>query len=911
MPTEQNDAILNITSNSLLECLFHYAKTTPTHDAVVTPCFSLSYAQLTERVQAQVVVLNNLGVSSNSVIGIRCTDDAQHLVLCLATSYIGATSCTIPSYEDEEIQKVVIKQCCVTLVLDNSHAVDLTTSADIAEIRSVEKPVAQASLLFSTSGTTGEPKLVEHYDSDIVEQAHRHISSKQERFTCRASMEHNFAKRHRLYCVAMGATNVFLSENLASIVTDCRALKVNVIHLSSFQAQELLNQPGIGKLPSLRLKLGGSHIPSKLRAQLRASITDNFQAGYGTTETGAIAFTDPRDADAGESVGKALPGIEVRCVDGQRNPVNVGERGELAIRAKGMFRAYRGKPEMTSQRLQNGWFYTGDIGYIDDQHRLYLVGRSDDMFMFNSMNIYPQDIESEIRRYPGVTDAVVLPKESIVHGQIPVALVVFNQHLKPDLSRLRKFVKKRVGVRSPKQYTVVDEIPTTMSGKISRIEASKLTKKSEKIRQEIMGLLDDKHTQHIKSSQISDFIEGKRDLSFGKLQMDSLSRMDLLVSLETQYDIVITPQELALFRTLGKLSSRVLTGLKQELVKQQDQQHYFSGVIFDNVEQADEPKPYIVRFFQRLYSYCETVARLNQVFANLEHRLTPCDVACLDYFHEKGLLIPHNSAIKFQSAVSFWLNETKKLMLNSGKSTPESFVVRNIAPGMLLFSDPKKTTEKTLLIGLPPRGVRHLMMPSAVLLQHIDSAKYDLLMISGAKNGGYQFGTFPFGRVLHQQAQWLTDQEWFKQYKRIRTLGFSAGSFPAIALGYLLNAELALSIAGRFHKKKHPLINLDKITTMWGVLRKGRCDRVLISYSADNVRDQQFARFFTKVCKAKEIRVTIKTEKLPHLMLRRLAERGELATYFDQTLFAEPDNVFFNDHRKKELISFPLFQENS
>ena len=889
--------------NSLLEYLFYYAEVTPSHDAVVSGELTLSYEQLLARVQRQVKALEALGAFESSVVGIRCDDDVRHLILCLATTYIGATSCTVPTYEDEESQQALIDACQVTIVVDETSVIDLTESVIDRGEQITAQPAKQACLLFATSGTTGKPKLVVHYDTDLVAQAHRHINSNLERFACRASMEHNFAKRHRLYCIAMGATNIFLSNNLESLVEDCQRFDVNVMHVSSFQAQELLTLPDTKGLPSIRLKLGGSHIPFKLREHLRASITPQLQAGYGTTETGAIAFTDPEDDQAGESVGQTLPGIEIRTVDEKRRALQFGEKGELAVRCKGMFRAYQGQQELTSQRLEDGWFYTGDIGYLDEQQRIHIYGRSDDMFTFNSMNIYPQEIEAEIRQYPDVIDAVVLPKPSQVHGNIPVALVVFNPYMKPDLPGLRKFVQKRVGVRSPRHYTVVDKIPTNTSGKISRLEASKLTDKSDQIREEMVALLDEKHRQHARASQIKDFIVGKRDLSFRKLQMDSLARMDLLVSLETQYDIVITPQELARLRTLGKLASRVLTMPKPtSAVKNQPVKREKGG------EKTTGVPPYIVRFFHRLFTYCSTVTQLNQIFVKLEHRLTPLDVEQLAMFHSRGLLIPPEAEAKFHSAISFWMDETRRLMLNSNKEATELFGLRRVTPEMALFSGPNKATGKTLIIGFPPRDVRHLMMPNAVFLQHIDSSQYDFLMISEEQNNEAS-KKLSFGKKLEQQAQWLAKQEWFKEYGQIRVFGYSAGSFPALIFAYILNAELVLSIAGRFHKKKHVMINLGRTVTVWRAVKEGNCNNTIFSYSENNKRDRKFAQFFNKMCKAKEIAIKIKTEKLSHLMLRRLAERGELATYLAQTLFAKSANTHPNKGKGKTVLNFPIVHE--
>ena len=598
---------------TLIERLFHHAETNPNHDAIVTSTFTLSYAQLAQFVRAQVKKFNDTGISDHSVIGIKCANDTQHLVLCLAATHLGATSCTVPSYEADLAQNAVMTSFGATCVVDENIAIDpMSQNLDVVEnnteLALMETDASEAQLLFSTSGTTGEPKLVVHRGSDLVKQAHRHIGSEQERFACLASMEQNFVKRHRLYCVAVGATNVFLDAEQPLLVNQCQSLNVNVIHVSAFQAQELLAIPDIGKLSNIRLKLGGSHVSLSLRQQLRSNITHNLQAGYGTTETGAIAFTDADDLSAGESVGQALPGIEIRTVTPERKPLGIGEHGELAIRCDGMFRGYRGRANLTTAQLEDGWFYTGDIGYLDKQQRIYLCGRSDDMFVFNSMNIYPQDIESQICQHPDIIDAVVLSKTSSVHGQIPVALVVFAKHVKPDLPSLKKFVRERTGVRSPRQFTIVDEIPRNATGKISRSDAISLSVESDQIRSSIIHALTDAHAlDNLKPSLIAAFENGDKDITLYEIGMDSLARMELLIVLEMDYNVVIMPHEFIQLRTLDDIVSHVLTPPSQD----EAEQNVGTVVSDKNVapEQNDTP-PYVVRFFQRLYRYCNTVAQL-------------------------------------------------------------------------------------------------------------------------------------------------------------------------------------------------------------------------------------------------------------------------------------------------------------
>ena len=95
------------------------------------------------------------------------------------------------------------------------------------------------------------------------------------------------------------------------------------------------------------------------------------------------------------------------------------------------------------------------------------------MFVFNSVNIHPQDIESQLRQFPAVADAAVLPKRSPVHGDIPVALIV-PAGGPPDIRALTAFMRERVGIRCPRQFVVVERIPRNAAGKIIRAEAQQM-----------------------------------------------------------------------------------------------------------------------------------------------------------------------------------------------------------------------------------------------------------------------------------------------------------------------------------------------------------------------------------------------------------------------------------------------------
>lgn len=458
-------------TDSLSGRLADHARADAERCAVAAPGISLSYGELDARVSERAAAL---GAGPGDVVGIERVPEVEHLIATLALERAGATSFALPGHGSAEERERALDRVGATAVLGEDGSLAPVDSPGTAWDEPRFAAATGPKLLFSTSGTTGEPKVVVHSGENLVLQARRHVSGPSERFACLAAMEHNFARRHRLYCVAMGGTNVFPETSPAALVQSLLSLDASTLHVSAFQAQELLALPGLDGLRGIKLKLGGSHVPEALRARLREEITTDVHCGYGTTETGAIGFTDPADEGSAESVGRALDGLEIAILDADRAPLHADERGEVAIRCDGMFLGYLGRSELTDARLVSGWFHTGDVGRLDAEGRLRLGGRGDDMFVFNSMNIHPQDLEAELRQHPGVLDAVVVPKPSPVHGDVPVALVVLGGEQAPDARALKAFARERLGLRSPRRFQTVDAIPRNAAGKIDRAEARAL-----------------------------------------------------------------------------------------------------------------------------------------------------------------------------------------------------------------------------------------------------------------------------------------------------------------------------------------------------------------------------------------------------------------------------------------------------
>ena len=166
------------------------------------------------------------------------------------------------------------------------------------------------------------------------------------------------------------------------------------------------------------------------------------------------------------SVGRALPDFELKLKDIDREGV-----GEIFIKGKGMIDAYFSPWQGRGEILQDGWFRTGDLGRIDVDGFLYIVGRDKDVINFVGMKIFAQEVESVINQYPLVKESLVYGVAHHRYGELPIAKVVLLDGQVDDAlaDNLRRFCYQRLAqYKAPKEFQFVEHLPRTASGKIKR-----------------------------------------------------------------------------------------------------------------------------------------------------------------------------------------------------------------------------------------------------------------------------------------------------------------------------------------------------------------------------------------------------------------------------------------------------------
>ncbi|MFH1116656.1 MAG: AMP-binding protein [Pseudomonadota bacterium] len=233
-------------------------------------------------------------------------------------------------------------------------------------------------------------------------------------------------------------------------------------------------------LSSMRLFISGS-APLLENQFLRFTRHTGFPIleRYGMTEAGMIASNpvDPAGRKA-TSVGFPLPGVELRVVDSGGLDVHPGEVGEILIRGDNVFSGYWVMPEKTRESFADGWFRSGDLGYLDqdDGGRLYLVGRAKELIITGGYNVYPKEIENVLEGHDGVREAAVVGMPDADFGERVVAVVALREPASGATPEtLIEYCRERLaGYKCPKEVLVTGSLPRNAMGKLQKNELKDL-----------------------------------------------------------------------------------------------------------------------------------------------------------------------------------------------------------------------------------------------------------------------------------------------------------------------------------------------------------------------------------------------------------------------------------------------------
>ena len=222
-------------------------------------------------------------------------------------------------------------------------------------------------------------------------------------------------------------------------------------------------------LGSLRyLTTGGAPLSVAVREEFERRVPGvRVCDGYGCTEVTSTATMNPYDAPRSGSVGLPLPGVGVRVVNEQDEPVGTGADGEVCVRSAGVMQGYWRDPPATAAAVRDGWLHTGDVGHLDADGYLYVVDRIKDLIIRGGFNVYPRDVEDVLLSHPAVATAAVVGRPDPVLGEEVVAYVSLSGPV--EVEELISWCQGRLGRHKyPRQVRILPVVPLTSVGKTDR-----------------------------------------------------------------------------------------------------------------------------------------------------------------------------------------------------------------------------------------------------------------------------------------------------------------------------------------------------------------------------------------------------------------------------------------------------------
>ncbi|WP_435077251.1 class I adenylate-forming enzyme family protein [Halococcus sp. AFM35] len=452
-----------------------------------------SYRDLDERVERTAGRLAALGLSG-AHLGCLLETRPATVALVHAAARLGCVLAPLntrltPAELDGHIERADLA-ALVCGVDTAATAVELSTEIPVASVDDADRPgvtglddvspaeftparrdADEPALMLSTSGTTGEPKLVvltmQNVLSSAVASAFRLGVTPDDRWLDPLAVYHmgGFAPpvRSALYGTAVVVTGGFDAETTLDALDrfDCTG-----ISLVPTMLRRLLDAGSLSD--SLRFVLLGGAPASEELIERCGERGVPVHPTYGMTETASqVATARPKEAFAHTgTVGRPLFGTDLTILGGDGTTVETGEAGELVVAGPTVFSNYYGDSEATARAFSEHGFHTGDVGHRDEDGRLWVTGRRDEMVSSGGELVSPREVASALREHPAVREASVVGLADPEWGERVGALVVGDVS---DAEAVRSHCRERLaGFKLPRTIGFADELPRTASGTVER-----------------------------------------------------------------------------------------------------------------------------------------------------------------------------------------------------------------------------------------------------------------------------------------------------------------------------------------------------------------------------------------------------------------------------------------------------------
>ncbi len=468
-----------------------------------------NYEELQERVSNLSGLLQSWGLKKRDRVGLLLNPSEIYIAAVHALARIGVVTVPLNVRQSPSELLFQLKNCNPSLVLYDPALSDLKkrieeektdrtfrwkrytelrTDANSKPIRGGLMNTASVHSIIYTSGSTGTSKGVKITFSNLLWNAIgfgiRHNASSSDRWLLVMPLFH-VGGYTIIFRSVLHGSNIILHPRFeaAKVVESLDRDRITLVSFVPTMFERILKLHRGSFSRSLRLVfLGGSKIPTSLLQEiLQRRLHVVFT--YGMTETCSQVAISSVGSSAGLDKISYRPMFPTTMAIKSRKALTSqsGKVGEILVRGPTVFRGYWGEPRMTSAAFKKGWFCTGDLGFLDGQGGIVVLGRKDDIMISGGEKINPGDVESSLLQHGAIEDAVVIGREDRGWGQRVEAVVKVKQNSQPpSATELTKFLQGRIGrYKIPKAYHFWASIPKTPTGKTRRGVVRELVERGE------------------------------------------------------------------------------------------------------------------------------------------------------------------------------------------------------------------------------------------------------------------------------------------------------------------------------------------------------------------------------------------------------------------------------------------------
>ncbi|MBN3511867.1 acyl-CoA ligase FadD12 [Mycolicibacterium nivoides] len=477
------------------------AQRCPNRPGLVDELGTLTWQQVDQQADALAAGLQALPGGEPKVLGIMARNHRGFVLSLIAANRIGADVLLLnTSFAAPAMAEVVNRESVDAVIYDeeftdtvdralsdrptaarivawtDTHAHDVTVAKLVEQHRGEEPRRAEekSKVILLTSGTTGTPKGAKHSGGgpevlkSILDRTPWHT---EERVVIVAPMFHAWGFSQLAFAASMACTIVtrrkFDPEATLELVDRHRAKGLCVVPVMFDRIMELPENV-LNRYDGRTLRFAAAS-GSRMRPDVVIAFMDRFgdiiYNNYNATEAGMIATATPADLRAApDTAGRPAEGTEIRILDTEFRQVPTGEVGTIYVRNSTQFDGYTSG---TTKDFHEGFMSSGDVGYLDQAGRLFVVGRDDEMIVSGGENVYPIEVEKVLAGHPDVAEAAVIGADDAQYGQRLVAFVVLSGAVTPD--ELKAYVRENLAnYKVPREITVLAELPRNSTGKIDR-----------------------------------------------------------------------------------------------------------------------------------------------------------------------------------------------------------------------------------------------------------------------------------------------------------------------------------------------------------------------------------------------------------------------------------------------------------